>query len=156
MLRFLAIILAFYLIYLGATSLLLIYQNFSEPSDPTTELLRFVGAIIPFLVSIVYFYGSYALIKGQRDKFPALLGFFLMQLIIALAIAFSGLSGRVLLQINPIIATLGLGGPVIIFLILIINRGRQPKTNPLQTARNTLGEHIEHLSDEELKDSLKR
>ncbi len=156
MIRLVAIILAFYLIYLGATAFILVYQSFSQPANPTTEILRYAGAIMPFLIGIVYFYGAYAVFKGQRDKFSTFIGLFIAQLIIALAIVFSGLDSRLLLQINPYLAVAVLGFPILLFLILILSRGKQAKPTPVQTARNTLEDHVQHLTDEELKEALKR
>ena len=155
MLRVIRISLSVYILIIALTSLIGLIQTLLTPKDTIAELFSAVGVIMPLLFSFFYFYASYAVFKDQKDRYPAFLGLFAMQLIISLAITFSGTTNTNLFETNPIPVIILYGIPLALLSILIISNHKHSKKESLVSARSILGEHTKDLTDDQLKELLK-
>ncbi len=153
MLKPIRISLAVYILFVAVISLISIIQGFGAPKTTALGLLSTIGLIIPLLINFFYFYASYVLIKSIHEKYYAVLGFFIMQLIISLAIASSGYP-ITKFESSILMAIVVYGLPILLLYVLIQPLHKHKKAKSVSAARSSLGEHIKHLTDDELHELL--
>ncbi len=159
LIKILRLIVAVYIFYIAFATAYSAIKGIFESADPFMQLLGLVGSVVPIIFSAFYFYASYTLFKGDKNKYPAILGFFIFQMIIGLLVSLVAINSPELKRFfpdSPILVIAFYGIPISLLSVIIFFEHKAIKKKPLEDARTLLGEHVKNLSDLELREFLKR
>lgn len=153
-------------IYVFAIGLLILINQLisliapHKSGDQLTDLLQImtttISTLMVFVWSGVWIYVAYALFKNKRDNFPAILTWLILIGIGGVGINFliSKYQTPFNFGYNPFILLLFYFIPVVLIFISWKTEPRN-RENSVERARRILGEHIKHLDDKELHNTLK-
>ena len=161
--KFSRIIAAEYILVIGIFILINQFIELAAPQksgDSITDLLKLptliISTIMAFVWSSLWIYAAYILFRNKRDNFLTIL-----ILIILSSLGVVGL-GYIIAQYQAPSQIVYNPLPMLIFYLLpafliFISLKNEPgnKESSVESARRILGEHVRHLSDEELHKSLK-